>query len=895
MKPYLRAISALLLISSVILWAEPSVKKVKVQLNWTPQFEFAGIYMAKELGLYAKEGLDVEIVPGAPGSQNFMAQKLQNGEIDFGISYGGILLQGDHIKILGALFAHSPLVMVIKGTDRRNLSILKKIPVYCNPDDFGKSAIGLLLAENIDISKLHPFDWRSFEQSRIAAIDVYVGNKNYYRILHSGQPYTLIDPATYGYDFYTDFIVTSKKLWQRDPLKARKFALATLDGWRYALSHIDETVETLTKRYIPDADPQMLRFEARQYLNYAGTPDDSLGLIEKRRLEAMIDRFKERDHSLHIDPDKLVDPLFWQHWGYFTHKERWWMARHRLTYSETDWPPFFIKKSPIKPMTGIIPDYLALIGQRTGLLLTYRPYRRWQEVLDAVKRGTLDMAAATGVTKERKEYAVFTHPYASYLYGLAMRSGENDIQLEGAFKPIVAVGEGYTAHQFLKHNFPNVRLRVVSNTAEGLRLLKKGEVDGVVDILPTLKYQIGVLHLSGIKILTPFREEFVLRGMIRKGLPEAMNIFNKGLTTISERERRTIENRWMPVEVHTEKYRWLWIPLIVLGSVLLVAVMLIYRMRREMIRRQKVEAALNRMWDIVDRYVLMSKTDREGKITYVSRAFAELTGYRPDELIGEDHRILKDPLTSQSVYEQMWKTIKSGQNWSAKEIRNVKKDGNYYWIEPHVSPIFDEQGNIVEYMAVRKDITPYKEMERLASIDPMTGYYNRRAFTLFMKDRIARLRRGGGTLFFALMDVDHFKEYNDLYGHDAGDEVLIRCTEAIRNALKRQTDLFFRMGGEEFAIVMEGIKSIGIAKNIAERIVKSVEELAIEHKGNPPAEVVTISVGMVLCHIEKGSSIKIRQIYTIADRLMYRVKREGRNGYAAEERWGNDCRTKIRS
>ncbi len=888
MESFLRAFSALLLILS-ILRAEHSIEKVKVQLNWTPQFEFAGIYMAKELGLYAKEGMEVEVIPGLHNAQNQLIRKLENGDIDFGISYGGILIHSTRIKILGALFAHSPLVMVVKGEHKRSLSILKKIPLYCNPNEFSQSAVGLLLADRIDSSHVHSFDWKAFEKQKIAAIDVYVGNKNYYQIIHSKEPYTIIDPATYGYDFYTDFIVTSEKAWRRNPLKARKFAMATLEGWRYALTHIDKTVEILKKRYIPNADPKLLYFEARQYLNYVGEADDSLGLIEKKRLEAMVDRFIERNHALKIDIEKAVDPLFWQHWGFISYKERWWMARHRLSYSETHWPPFFIKIEKDKPLKGIIPDYLARIEARTGLLLNYRPYDRWQEVLDAVKQGHLDMAAATGVTKERESYAVFTHPYASYLYGLAMREGESDIDLEENSIPLVAVGEGYTAHQFLKQRYPQIKLRIVADTAEGLRLLKSGEVDAVVDILPTLKYQVGALHLSGIKILTPFKEEFVLRGMIRKGLPEAVEIFNKGIATISDRERQMINNRWMPVEVHVNQYRWLRIPVAVLALMLLFGSLLIYRMLKEMARRKRAEETLKRMWNIIDRYVLMSKTDLDGNITYVSNAFAELTGYSKDELIGQNHRILKDPAIPESVFEQMWKTIESGRDWSIKEIRNIKKDGSYYWIEPHISPIFDEKGNIIEYMAVRKDITPYKQMERLASIDPMTGFYNRRAFTLFMRDRIARLRREGGELLFALLDVDHFKAYNDLYGHGAGDEVLIRCTAALHNAFKRETDLFFRMGGEEFAIVMEGVKTIAIARELGAKIVKTVADLKIPHKGNPPAGIVTISVGMVLCHIKKGSSMQIRQIYSIADRLMYKVKKEGRNGFAAEERWGSEC------
>ncbi len=124
---------------------------------------------------------------------------------------------------------------------------------------------------------------------------------------------------------------------------------------------------------------------------------------------------------------------------------------------------------------------------------------------------------------------------------------------------------------------------------------------------------------------------------------------------------------------------------------------------------------------------------------------------------------------------------------------------------------------------------------------------------------------------------------------------MIRCTEALHSAFKRETDLFFRMGGEEFAIVMEGVKSSAIARNMAARIVKTVADLKIPHEGNPPPCIVTVSVGVVLCHIPKGSAMEIRRIYTIADRLMYRVKKEGRNGFALEERWGSECTKRERS
>ncbi len=111
---------------------------------------------------------------------------------------------------------------------------------------------------------------------------------------------------------------------------------------------------------------------------------------------------------------------------------------------------------------------------------------------------------------------------------------------------------------------------------------------------------------------------------------------------------------------------------------------------------------------------LISETDLKGRITFVNRKFVEMTGYSKDEAIGQPHNILRHPDMPKAAFEQMWKMIKNGQIWDGY-VKNLRKDGKYYWVVVHIVPKKDEQGNIVGYIASRKmpDRTqlPYIEEE----------------------------------------------------------------------------------------------------------------------------------------------------------------------------------------
>jgi PAS domain S-box-containing protein len=124
----------------------------------------------------------------------------------------------------------------------------------------------------------------------------------------------------------------------------------------------------------------------------------------------------------------------------------------------------------------------------------------------------------------------------------------------------------------------------------------------------------------------------------------------------------------------------------------------------------QIESALNKSIDIVDKYVIMSRTDLNGKIISISSAFCKISGYEPFELIGKSYDVIRHPEMSNEFFQNLFNTIKSGKVWQG-EIKNLKKDGDFYWLKTTILPNFNDLGNIISFDAIGEDITSQIELK----------------------------------------------------------------------------------------------------------------------------------------------------------------------------------------
>jgi diguanylate cyclase (GGDEF)-like protein/PAS domain S-box-containing protein len=266
---------------------------------------------------------------------------------------------------------------------------------------------------------------------------------------------------------------------------------------------------------------------------------------------------------------------------------------------------------------------------------------------------------------------------------------------------------------------------------------------------------------------------------------------------------------------------------------------------------------------------LVMITDDKGVVIYINDAYVANTGYKHNDLIGKNARILKSEHHNKEFYKELWSTITSGKTYS-NVITNVKKNGQTYYEEITITPILDEKKIIRNYVATGRDITSRTKMEeelnKKATTDSLTGIYNRYYGNEILDIEVDRANRYGSSFAALMFDIDFFKSVNDTYGHSVGDDVLKKITQIISLHM-RKSDTFIRWGGEEFLIL-----SVHIDKDEAMKFAQKLR-VAIESYEFDLDLSITISIGVT---ISKPNDTK-ENILKRSDDALYRAKEDGRN------------------
>ncbi len=283
-------------------------------------------------------------------------------------------------------------------------------------------------------------------------------------------------------------------------------------------------------------------------------------------------------------------------------------------------------------------------------------------------------------------------------------------------------------------------------------------------------------------------------------------------------------------------------------------------------------------------------TDAHANIQMVNPAFTKITGYSPEEVIGDNPRRLRSGRHDDNFYRQMWRSLVETGSWQG-EIWNRHKNGELYpeWLS--LSAIHDDHGRVTNYIGMFSDISHLKEveqdLERLAFYDPLTTLPNRILFRERLQQAMKETDRNRGIDRVGLLylDLDHFKEVNDIHGHEIGDRLLQEVANRIV-PLVRGVDTVARLGGDEFVVVLGKLKYQFVACRIADRIIAAISvpfQLGEEH------QVIQIgtSIGIAFYpdHAKDGNSL-----LGLADAAMYEAKTQGRNRYsiyAAPSETGN--------
>jgi diguanylate cyclase (GGDEF)-like protein/PAS domain S-box-containing protein len=266
-------------------------------------------------------------------------------------------------------------------------------------------------------------------------------------------------------------------------------------------------------------------------------------------------------------------------------------------------------------------------------------------------------------------------------------------------------------------------------------------------------------------------------------------------------------------------------------------------------------------------------TDPEGIITWANRAMTEMSGYGVAELVSHHLNLLRSGHHPESFYQDIKHRTLKGEVWRGRVI-NRHKDGHLYTAEQTISPVRDSAGRITQFVIIQEDISErlraQDELIRLAQYDMLTGLPNRALFMEHLQAAIARAKRAGDMVAVMLLDLDNFKLVNSNFGHQTGDALLVAAKDLL-SAHLRTTDTLARLDGDEFAILIEGVKDMGSANATIRRLFDALwEPVAINDHTLKPGASAGVSM-------YPRDDTEPNDLLADAELAMYQAKSQGRH------------------
>jgi diguanylate cyclase (GGDEF)-like protein/PAS domain S-box-containing protein len=277
---------------------------------------------------------------------------------------------------------------------------------------------------------------------------------------------------------------------------------------------------------------------------------------------------------------------------------------------------------------------------------------------------------------------------------------------------------------------------------------------------------------------------------------------------------------------------------------------------------------------------MVTRIGLDEQIYYVSPSSDRIVGWRPDQLVGTPALAGVNP----EDLPQVAKTVAAMKRGEAEEARisyrTRHREKVEIWLESTLRVTREVSGAIDGVVAISRDVTEQKKLEgklaTLATVDGLTGLANRRCFDERLQEEWNRAYRDGTSLSLLLIDVDHFKKFNDRYGHPAGDVCLQSVAKVLVAEARRPGDLAIRYGGEEFAVLLPKTNAAGCVL-IGERIRLALANAAIPHLPNIPFGRVTVSLGGAVCWPNAERSETCAALIEAADKALYAAKHGGRD------------------
>ena len=535
--------------------------------------------MAKEKGFYEELGLDVEIKPFEFGID--IPKNVNDGKIDFAVGRETLILEkvkNPNIVALYALFQSTPLIlMTSKESGINHINDFSNKKIMTTIDDASEVSLKAMITSNkVKLDNLtflkHTHNIDDLINKNTDVISAYI-SKSPYTLQKKGIEYNIFDPKKYGFDMYSDLLYTNQDLIDNDLNTVLSFKKASLKGWEYAYSNIEESAEVILKKYNSEKlEKDELVYEGNELKKLSYFKTVKLGEINKDKLQRIYDLYNVMGLvPTPINFDKFIFDI--------DNLNNYNFSKEEIKYIEEINSikmcvlPNFMPYSDIKDgkLAGAVSDYMALIEKKIQKPLTLVPTNTWAESLEFAQNRKCDIVTSIAQTKERENYFNFTKPYIEIPYVLLTKTGNSFVNNLSMIKnKKISVVENYTILDSLQSKYKDIEFIKVKNIDEGLEKILNGETFGHIDGLSTSLYKLQTKYLTQISISAKLDETSKLSVAVRNDDDILYGIFQKVISGMDDLQKNEIMNKWVSIEYKKEfDYSILWKVFLVILIILL--------------------------------------------------------------------------------------------------------------------------------------------------------------------------------------------------------------------------------------------------------------------------------------------------------------------------------------
>jgi len=737
-----------------------NVKKISLQLQWKHQFEFAGFYIAKEKGFYRDVGLDIDIKEFDSGTN--IIKDVESGKTTFGTSYPTIILEkskGMDVVLLGAILQSSPHVLVsLKSSDINSIKDFRNKRIMINKDALQTTSfISMFKSNGISIDDIikvkHSFNIKDLIDKKIDITTAFLSNE-LYTLDKQNIQYNLWDPKDYGFDFYDVIGFTSTKTLKNNPEMVNNFQKASLKGWEYAFNNIEETANLILKKYnTQNKTKDALIYEAKVLKKLAYYNTNKLGDIDKKKIQRIYDIYNLMGLTKNkINFDEFIYQPQVNNKINLTLEEREYLKnKKKLTLCVK---PNMIPYEGIKngKYIGISADYLNIISSQLNIPLEVLPVKTNLDTLKLTKNKKCDLKPIILTNNVKMPYKA-TKAYINDYFSLVTNIEQPFISNLDKFmdKTFVMTSAESGVAKTIKKSYPQIKLIMAKSIDESLKMVLNHKAFGFIGKSLASIHYIQKYYPSKLKVINEFKKSNLGIGVIEDD-KILLNIMNKALDSIDEKDKIKIRNSWTITTVTNGiDYTFIWY---ILGIVTIIILAFIYRQyilnksNKNLQRivedktkdlkklnknlQKKVEEKTKEQTLLIESLpIAIQGYNKNREVVYWNKKSEEIYGYSSKEAINKQ---LEDLIIPDFMKDDV---IKANNNWyyndiaiPSAELPLIRKDGSTVLVYSSHIMIKDEFNNQTMF-CMDIDLTIQKKLQendkvlaeqsKMASMGDMIG------------------------------------------------------------------------------------------------------------------------------------------------------------------------------